>query len=140
MRVIKTVAAFMNSEGGTLGIGISDDGDVPGIQRISITRIDLDGYQNWMITMLNNGGAAWQVWSISGLMPITTLSFVCRCQRVRNRYLQLIKVPIYFLLGLATPRMCWLAGYRYTSKEIRVALKITRKAIGCARKRQNAQR
>ena len=30
--VVKTVAAFINSKGGTMGIGISDDGDVLGIQ------------------------------------------------------------------------------------------------------------
>ena len=66
--VIKTVAAFMNSEGGTLGIGISDDGDVPGIQRdLDYKNQDLDGYQNWMITMLNNAvGSAF----VAGLIDI----------------------------------------------------------------------
>lgn len=53
--VIKSVAAFMNSEGGTLGIGISDDGDVLGIQPdLDYKKQDLDGYQNWLSTLLLN--------------------------------------------------------------------------------------
>ena len=51
--VIKTVAAFMNSKGGTLGIGISDDGDILGIQvDLDYKRQDLDEYQNWLFTLL----------------------------------------------------------------------------------------
>lgn len=51
--VIKTVAAFMNTQGGTLGIGISDDGDILGIQAdLDHKRQDLDGYQNWLSTLL----------------------------------------------------------------------------------------
>ena len=51
--VIKTVAAFVNSRGGTLGIGISDDGDVLGIQAdLDYKKQDLDGYQNWLSTLL----------------------------------------------------------------------------------------
>jgi hypothetical protein len=51
--IIKTVAAFLNSRGGTLGIGINDDGDVVGIQPdLDFKRQDLDGYQNWLTTLL----------------------------------------------------------------------------------------
>jgi predicted HTH transcriptional regulator len=53
--VIKTVAAFMNSHGGTLGIGISDDGDILGIQAdLDFKKQDLDGYQNWLATLFMN--------------------------------------------------------------------------------------
>jgi hypothetical protein len=53
--VIKTVAAFMNTKGGTLGIGISDDGDILGIQPdLDFKHQDLDGYQNWVSTLLIN--------------------------------------------------------------------------------------
>ena len=53
--IIKTVAAFMNTEGGTLGIGISDDGDVMGIQSdLDYKKQDLDSYQNWLMTLLLN--------------------------------------------------------------------------------------
>jgi hypothetical protein len=51
--IIKTVAAFMNTKGGTLGIGISDDGDILGIQvDLEYKRQDIDGYQNWLSTLL----------------------------------------------------------------------------------------
>ena len=53
--VIKTVAGFMNAQGGTLGIGISDDGDVCGIQDdLDFKRQDIDAYQNWLLTLLIN--------------------------------------------------------------------------------------
>lgn len=57
--VIKTVAAFLNSSGGTLGIGITDDGDILGLQPdLDFKHQDLDGYQNWLTTLLisNIGG------------------------------------------------------------------------------------
>lgn len=51
--VVKTVAAFLNSAGGTLGIGITDDGDILGLQPdLDFKHQDLDGYQNWLTTLL----------------------------------------------------------------------------------------
>ena len=53
--IIKTVAAFLNSEGGTLGIGISDDGDILGLQPdLEYKKQDLDSYHNWLSTLLMN--------------------------------------------------------------------------------------
>ena len=53
--VIKTVAAFLNSQGGTLAIGITDDGDILGLQPdLEFKHQDLDGYQNWLTTLLIN--------------------------------------------------------------------------------------
>ena len=53
--VIKSIAAFMNAEGGTLGIGVSDDGDLLGIQEdLDFKSHDLDDYQNWLSTLLMN--------------------------------------------------------------------------------------
>ena len=53
--VIKTVAAFLNTEGGTLGIGISDDGDILGLQPdLEFKKQDLDGYHNWLSTLFMN--------------------------------------------------------------------------------------
>lgn len=53
--VIKTVAAFLNTRGGTLGIGISDDGQIVGLQPdLDYKKQDLDGYQNWLTTLLVN--------------------------------------------------------------------------------------
>lgn len=51
--VVKSVAAFLNTEGGTLGIGITDDGDILGLQPdLEFKKQDLDGYQNWLMTLL----------------------------------------------------------------------------------------
>ncbi|MEB8432977.1 DUF262 domain-containing protein [Cocleimonas sp. KMM 6892] len=51
--IVKTVAAFLNTEGGTLGIGITDDGDILGLQPdLDFKKQDLDGYQNWLMTLL----------------------------------------------------------------------------------------
>jgi len=53
--ITKTVAAFMNTQGGTLGIGISDDGDILGIEPdLDYKKQDLDSYQNWLTTLLIN--------------------------------------------------------------------------------------
>ena len=57
--IIKTVAAFLNIRGGTLAIGITDDGDIRGLQPdLDYKHQDLDGYQNWLTTLLvqNIGG------------------------------------------------------------------------------------
>lgn len=59
--IVKTVAAFANTAGGTLAIGISDDLEILGIQPdLDMKNQDLDGYQNWLSTLLENalGGAA----------------------------------------------------------------------------------
>ena len=49
------MAAFLNSSGGTLGIGITDDGDILGLQPdLDFKHQDLDGYQNWLTTLLIN--------------------------------------------------------------------------------------
>ena len=51
--IVKTVAAFLNSAGGTLAIGITDDGDVCGLQHdLNFRHQDLDAYQNWLTTLL----------------------------------------------------------------------------------------
>lgn len=59
--VVKTVAAFMNAGGGTLGIGLTDEGEVVGIQAdLDIKAQDLDAYSNWLTTLFVTalGGAA----------------------------------------------------------------------------------
>jgi len=51
--IIKTVGAMLNSKGGTLGIGITDDGDIFGLQAdLDHKHQDLDGYQNWLVSLL----------------------------------------------------------------------------------------
>ena len=51
--VIKTIAAFLNSEGGTLAIGLDDDGNVLGIEAdLRIKRFDRDGFENLLSTTI----------------------------------------------------------------------------------------
>lgn len=53
--IIKSVAAFLNTEGGTVGIGISDDGDITGLQPdLEYKNHDLDQFHNWLSTLLMN--------------------------------------------------------------------------------------
>jgi hypothetical protein len=51
--VVKTVAAFLNSDGGVLAIGVNDELEVIGIQPdLNFKKQDLDGYVNWLSTLL----------------------------------------------------------------------------------------
>ena len=60
--VVKSVAGFMNARGGTLLIGVDDAGKPLGIENDlkTINRADLDGFENWLTTLLETsmGGAA----------------------------------------------------------------------------------
>ena len=51
--VVKTVAGFLNSEGGTLAIGISDDGEILGIQPdLDAKNMDPDRYVNSLTSVI----------------------------------------------------------------------------------------
>lgn len=53
--VIKTVAAFLNTNGGTLAIGVADDGTVLGLtEDLQLKSFDLDGFENALRTVLIN--------------------------------------------------------------------------------------
>jgi hypothetical protein len=54
--VIKTVGAFMNSHGGTLVIGVEDDGNVLGIDKdlATVKGKSLDGFDLWLHKMLDD--------------------------------------------------------------------------------------
>jgi hypothetical protein len=68
-QVIKTVAAFLNTDGGTLAIGIADDRVVLGIENdLDLKSTDLDRYINWLTTLLITS---------CGIGPITA------CTRIR---------------------------------------------------------
>ena len=54
--IIKTVAAFLNSHGGTLVIGATDDGLIVGIEPdLALKKFDVDKYENALRTLLING-------------------------------------------------------------------------------------
>jgi hypothetical protein len=52
--VVKTVAGFMNARGGTLILGLSDDGHVLGLEPdyATVKGASRDGYENWLTTLL----------------------------------------------------------------------------------------
>ena len=56
MVVLKTICAFMNAEGGTLLIGLSDDNHVTGIDDdyTIIKSHNRDGFQNLLLSMVSN--------------------------------------------------------------------------------------
>jgi ATP-dependent Lon protease len=60
--VVKSVAGFMNAAGGVLLIGVGDTGTALGLDAdlATLGRRDLDGYENWLTTLLETsiGGAA----------------------------------------------------------------------------------
>ncbi len=57
LAVVKTVAGFLNAQGGTLLIGVTDAGKVLGLETDygTINRRDRDGFENWLTGLL--GGA-----------------------------------------------------------------------------------
>ncbi len=53
--VVKTTAAFLNTEGGTLLIGVSDEGQILGLHQDYKTlgkKPNRDGFENWLTTLL----------------------------------------------------------------------------------------
>jgi hypothetical protein len=53
--IVKTVAAFLNSEGGTLLLGVADDGTLLGLEpdyRTLGSKQNADAYENWLMTRL----------------------------------------------------------------------------------------
>lgn len=60
--VVKSVAGFMNAAGGALLIGVDDAGVAVGLDAdlATLGRKDLDGYENWLTSLLETaiGGAA----------------------------------------------------------------------------------
>jgi len=54
--IAKTIAGFLNSEGGTLLIGVADDGSIYGIEQDidSLQRNDRDGFEQGLVQVLEN--------------------------------------------------------------------------------------
>ncbi len=88
--VLKTIAGFLNSSGGTLAIGIADDGEVLGIQP-DLDRKNMDGdrYVNSVTTAITNS-----------LGPLASTMAKIRLQAVDGVHVALVHVtpspePIY---------------------------------------------
>lgn len=56
LSVVKTVAGFLNTSGGTLLVGIADDGTVRGLQDdyVAVGNKGRDGYENFLTTLLDH--------------------------------------------------------------------------------------
>ena len=53
--VVKTVAAFLNTSGGELVIGMADDASITGIEQdMEFLDVDRDGYQRKLLELLSN--------------------------------------------------------------------------------------
>ena len=53
--IVKTVAAFLNTSGGELVIGMADDGSITGIEQdMAFLDVDRDGYQRKLVELLFN--------------------------------------------------------------------------------------
>lgn len=56
LAIVKTLTAFMNSSGGTLLVGVADDGTVVGIEHDFpfVSGSDLDGWELWLTRLVDN--------------------------------------------------------------------------------------
>lgn len=93
--VMKTIAAFMNSEGGTLVIGITDAKEIVGLENDikTLKKKDLDGFQNFFTILFNDYVGA----EMSGLINI-------RMEKIEDKDICIINVsksksPIYIKNG-----------------------------------------
>jgi Putative DNA-binding domain len=84
--VIKTIAAFTNGGGGTLLIGVADDGSVPGIgPDLEAFRGSLDKFELHLTNILiNHFGQAFRAAKVSVSFPRVGESTVCRIDTQRS--------------------------------------------------------
>ena len=79
--IIKSVAAFANSQGGTLLIGVSDQGDVLGLERdyAMLGNVDRDKFELHLRTLFNNAfGDAFVVTKVKIGFPEVEGVEICR--------------------------------------------------------------
>jgi predicted HTH transcriptional regulator len=81
--VLKTVAGFFNAGGGTLAIGIADDGEILGIQPdLERKNFDTDGYVNSLTTAFERA-----------LGPVASARTKIQLQTVEDSVVCLVHVP-----------------------------------------------
>ena len=68
--VLKTIAAFLNTKGGTLVIGVTDEKKVVGIEREGFD--SLDSYSRHLVQIINNKFS--KVWYLTSLIAVLTSS------------------------------------------------------------------
>jgi hypothetical protein len=93
--IVKTVAAFLNSEGGDLLIGVDDAGQALGLVLDYKTlgkRADRDGFENWLTTLLLDAYGKDYAPLIAASFPTVNGHELCRVQ------------------AQASPRPCFVVG------------------------------
>jgi CheY-like chemotaxis protein len=83
LSVLKTIAAFLNSDGGTLLIGVADDGSVFGLEKDieTLKKGDLDKFERHLIQLVTNSIG-------SKFMPYLTIRF----EQIEGKYVCAIYV------------------------------------------------
>lgn len=125
--VIKSVAGFMNADGGSLFIGVSDEGEPVGVERDLkvVARNDLDGFENWIITLLEQaiGGAATANATVE--FPAVNGTTVCRVKVRPSGSPVYVTVKgddwFYVRLGNSTRRLPTREAIEYISQRWRSA-------------------
>lgn len=81
--VIKTIAGFLNSEGGVLLIGVADDGSIIGIEKDlkTLRKKDSDGFQQLLIHLITNYLGAEYI-------PYIKINF----EKIRGKQICIVKV------------------------------------------------
>jgi hypothetical protein len=80
--VTKTVAAFANSQGGTLIVGITDDGEPVGLERdyATLKKQNADGFELWLVDHLSHRIGQNAVARLKIDFPVLHAVQVCRVQ------------------------------------------------------------
>ena len=82
--IVKTIAAFLNAEGGVLLIGVADDGTIPGIDDdYRFMKVpDRDRYELWLRDLLSQG-----------IGPTATALVVVEFHEVEGHDVCLVRIP-----------------------------------------------
>ncbi len=94
--IVKTVAAFANSQGGSLIVGVSDDGDVVGLEHdyASLGGVDRDGFEIHLRNLLNQSlGVAFVAAKVRIEFPELSGEEICRVDIEPATAPVLMKVP-----------------------------------------------
>lgn len=78
--IVKTCAAFMNSEGGVLFVGVNDQHEVLGLDADyrTLNKPNRDGFQNWLMTLLLNDFGKEAAPLIQCSFPVSQDKEICR--------------------------------------------------------------
>lgn len=93
--IIKSVAAFANSQGGTLLIGVADDGTPLGLERdyMALGGVDRDKFEIHLRNLLNQAfGQAFVANKIRVSFPIAAESEICQIEIAQAREPVIVKV------------------------------------------------